>query len=371
MFPWSVMPRAGWPSATAACTSSSTRAAPSSIENSVWVCRCVNDRVATWPAPSSMISSPLQGVLHRVWTSYSSVIPTIARRNAPRGVSRPGPGGRRAGSEVGAGSTYGRIAAARQRSLAHLVELGTGGDLLGHQGGLDPVEEALEPTDQLCMGDPELGIRRSGGVEGDRDAVQLRSQVGRQPVGQFPDRLLVDLAEPDPTGLVEWCLAHLVEQLLDHRPDAQQLGRPLDGLVLQLFALAFTSGRIAPRGPGLAGLAGGVAGGRQHPGRPVALDDLGTDGHGLDRIGVRRLVFHQRFSPPSATNGTSLSSRVNDPCRLARRLSPVSAGSTKAIGAWGIRATSPSRGRSTSSTGPSNQPSSMSRSRSITQVVSP
>jgi hypothetical protein len=42
MLPWSVMPSAGWPSATAACTRSLTRAAPSSMENSVWVCRCVH-----------------------------------------------------------------------------------------------------------------------------------------------------------------------------------------------------------------------------------------------------------------------------------------------------------------------------------------
>ncbi len=46
MLPWSVMPSAGWPSATAAATRSFTRAAPSSIENSVWVCRWVNDRAA-------------------------------------------------------------------------------------------------------------------------------------------------------------------------------------------------------------------------------------------------------------------------------------------------------------------------------------
>jgi hypothetical protein len=35
MLPWSVMPMAGCPSAAAAATTSATRAAPSSIENSV------------------------------------------------------------------------------------------------------------------------------------------------------------------------------------------------------------------------------------------------------------------------------------------------------------------------------------------------
>jgi hypothetical protein len=43
MLPWSVMPMAGWPSAAAAATTSSTRAAPSSIEYSVCTCRWVNE----------------------------------------------------------------------------------------------------------------------------------------------------------------------------------------------------------------------------------------------------------------------------------------------------------------------------------------
>ncbi len=62
MLPWSVMPSAGWPSAAAAATSSSTRAAPSSIEYSVWTCRWVNDpdpgkrpllQLSTAPQPST------------------------------------------------------------------------------------------------------------------------------------------------------------------------------------------------------------------------------------------------------------------------------------------------------------------------------
>ena len=43
MLPWSVMPTAGWPSAAAAATTSSTRAAPSSIENSVCRWRWVKE----------------------------------------------------------------------------------------------------------------------------------------------------------------------------------------------------------------------------------------------------------------------------------------------------------------------------------------
>src|SRR3954471_19273907 len=43
MLPWSVIPIAGCPSATALATISSRRAAPSSIENSVWTWRWVNE----------------------------------------------------------------------------------------------------------------------------------------------------------------------------------------------------------------------------------------------------------------------------------------------------------------------------------------
>src|SRR6202050_4204107 len=57
MFPWSVIPRAGWPSATAALTRSPTRAAPSSMENSVWVCRCVNDRSDTGPPFATVLET--------------------------------------------------------------------------------------------------------------------------------------------------------------------------------------------------------------------------------------------------------------------------------------------------------------------------
>ena len=37
---------------------------------------------------------------------------------------------------------------------AHLLQLGTGCHLLGEQGGLDPVEQAFQPADKLCLGNP-------------------------------------------------------------------------------------------------------------------------------------------------------------------------------------------------------------------------
>ena len=46
------------------------------------------------------------------------------------------------------------------RELAELLELLAGGELLGEQGGLDAVEQPLEPADELGLGDPQLGLAR-------------------------------------------------------------------------------------------------------------------------------------------------------------------------------------------------------------------
>ena len=57
MLPWSVMPIAGWPSAAAAATTSPTRAAPSSIEYSVWTWRWVK-RIAHAGPPRASAARP-------------------------------------------------------------------------------------------------------------------------------------------------------------------------------------------------------------------------------------------------------------------------------------------------------------------------
>ena len=60
MFPWSVMPTAGWPSAAAVATTSVIRAAPSSIEYSVCRWRCTNDLAQRRPPPrSTAVSRPV------------------------------------------------------------------------------------------------------------------------------------------------------------------------------------------------------------------------------------------------------------------------------------------------------------------------
>jgi hypothetical protein len=113
------------------------------------------------------------------------------------------------------------------------------------------VEQALEPPDELGLGDADLGV---GG-----DALHRRGQrgelllqVGREHVLELADRSLVDLAEPDPPGLVERRLAGVLEQLSDHRRDPQELRGLRDRLVLGFRA---TTG--APSGAVAAGTWGG------------------------------------------------------------------------------------------------------------------
>ena len=65
MLPWSVIARAGWPSATAAATTSPIRAAPSSIEYSVWVCRWTNDAPPS-AVPWDPSANPYPPPVHRL-----------------------------------------------------------------------------------------------------------------------------------------------------------------------------------------------------------------------------------------------------------------------------------------------------------------
>src|SRR5580765_1721040 len=111
---------------------------------------------------------------------------------------------------------------------SHLLQLGLGGHLLGDERGLDPVEEALEPADQLGLGDPQLGIARSLLLERLHEPVELLVQLRGQTVLQLGDRRVVDLGEPGATLVVEWRAADLFEELLDHRADPHHLGRLLD-----------------------------------------------------------------------------------------------------------------------------------------------
>ena len=87
---------------------------------------------------------------------------------------------------------------------AHLLELGAGRHLLGVDRGLDAVEEALEPADELGLGDPQLGLGRGALLgERQREPLELLDQLGGQAGLELLDRGLVDLLEAVAAGLVE------------------------------------------------------------------------------------------------------------------------------------------------------------------------
>ncbi len=208
-------------------------------------------------------------------------------------------------------------------------------------------------------GPPAARPRSGRGVaEGDGDPVELGHQVGREAVGQLADRLLVDLPEPAPAGLVEGRLADLLEQLLDHRADAHHLGRLLDRLGR---LLGVVPGRPrAPSGPVPSPAT--RSGGRRRWSDPDAPRAAGPPGRRRPAEVPSRSgsVMSHDVAIPAEGEQRHAASRppVSEPWRAARRVSPVSAGSMKAMGAKGIRATSPSLSRPPARRGPPNHPSS-------------
>jgi hypothetical protein len=100
--------------------------------------------------------------------------------------------------------------------------------LLSHlrrdQSSLYAVEEAFQPPDQLGLRDPELGVARSGLVEGQGDAVEFVHEFGGEAVFEFFDGAAVDFGEAATAGLIEGGRADFVEKVLDHGPNAHDLG---------------------------------------------------------------------------------------------------------------------------------------------------
>jgi hypothetical protein len=91
------------------------------------------------------------------------------------------------------------------------------------------VEQPFQPADQLCLGDPQFGIRRDSTLgEGQGETVEFVTQLGRQALFEFPDTGRVDFAQPVAAGVVERGRAHFLEQLFDHGADPHHLGRLLD-----------------------------------------------------------------------------------------------------------------------------------------------
>ena len=59
---------------------------------------------------------------------------------------------------VGAGPRRTGAGRRSRRQLADLLELLASGELLGEQRGLDAVEQALQPPDELRLGDADLAL---------------------------------------------------------------------------------------------------------------------------------------------------------------------------------------------------------------------
>ena len=127
------------------------------------------------PTPSSPRRRPGSGGCATAGLGPSGIRPRRARCRRSQ-VRARGPGRRRA-LLGGPGDDAGR-----QRP-AHLLELRPGGHLLGEQGGLDAVEQALQPADQLGLGDPQLGLARRVVLgERQREPLELLDQFGGQPL---------------------------------------------------------------------------------------------------------------------------------------------------------------------------------------------
>ena len=93
--------------------------------------------------------------------NYTGVIlqPSAHTRAAwptPTGLST---GRRRAGIGRVLQATTGNVAGGKA-PLAHDLELVLGGHLLGEEGGLNAVEQPLEPSHELGLGHPQLGFAR-------------------------------------------------------------------------------------------------------------------------------------------------------------------------------------------------------------------
>src|SRR5262245_53718727 len=124
-----------------------------------------------------------------------------------------------AGSAAAGGSLR---RAGGQAAAPHLVELRARLHVLGPERRLDTVKQAFQPADQLRLRQANLGLARRA-LERDRQRLELLLQIFGEPFLQRVERLAVDRTQTLASGFVRRRLAHLFEQLADHRGDAQKL----------------------------------------------------------------------------------------------------------------------------------------------------
>src|SRR5207245_267249 len=122
--------------------------------------------------------------------------------------------------EVAGGGALEPAAGPRGQAAAHPVELRACLHLLCPQRRLNALEEALEPTEELGLGDSDLGFTRRR-RERCRERLELLLEILREPGLEHAERAIVDLAQPFAPGLVRRRAAHFLEQLAQHRADAE------------------------------------------------------------------------------------------------------------------------------------------------------
>ena len=151
----------------------------------------------------------------RAWRRARTERAIARERDRARSLRGTGPA---AGS---GGLLVGRVLC-DQAATPELLELRPRRRLLREHRGLDPMEEALEPSDQLRLGDPELGFGRQP-FDRRGQLLELLAEVAGDHVGQLTDGARVDVGHRLRAGLVQRRLSRLVQQLAHHAGDAQEL----------------------------------------------------------------------------------------------------------------------------------------------------
>ena len=123
------------------------------------------------------------------------------------------------------GCAIGTGQCSRHGLAPHLLELGARSHLLREERGLDSVEEPLEPAHELGLGNAQLRFARDRLVgEGEGEALEFIHELWSETVLELTEGARMDVAQAGPCRLVERCVAHLLEELADHRADAHDLG---------------------------------------------------------------------------------------------------------------------------------------------------
>jgi Family of unknown function (DUF5317) len=113
--------------------------------------------------------------------------------------------------------------------------------VLGPQGGLDTVEQPLQPAEELGLGDAELGLALRT-FQGFHYRVEFFAEVRRQRFPQLSNGGPIHVGQTVPALLIERNLPDLFDDLPDHRGDPKELGRLGDDLLVVVRLLGGSTG---------------------------------------------------------------------------------------------------------------------------------